>query len=337
MPRKKYEKPTIIRHQQGLSNKFGRGSGNRSISHIEGVSITELTKEFGSPLFVMSEHKIRRKYREAYRAFSIRYPKVQFAWSYKTNYLDAVCQIFHQEGAWAEVVSEFEYEMARRLGVPADQILFNGPYKPDPFLQQAIEEGAKIHVDHYDELYRIEQIAKKLGRTVPITIRLNMDTGIHPRWDRFGFNLDSGEAFDAVRRIHSGGFLRVEGVHSHIGTFILDPKAYGVQVAKMAALALEIKKLTGNAIEYLDVGGGFASPNTLHDQYGHGADVCPSLDEYANHITSALLNAGFEPDGGRSRIIDYQCGRQQAFGEWRQGLDRRCWRKFDVYGFLVSP
>ena len=72
------------------------------------------------------------------------------------------CKIYDSEGSWAEVVSEYEYEMARRLGVPGNKILFNGPYKPKEALARAAEEGAHIHLDHFDELYQLEQIAKEI-------------------------------------------------------------------------------------------------------------------------------------------------------------------------------
>ncbi len=293
MSKLSYEKPTIIRHNPGLANKFGRGPSRKSLARIDGVAVKDLIDQFGSPLFVFSEHTQRRLYREAYRAFSLRYPKVQFAWSYKTNYLDAICRVFHEEGAWAEVVSEVEYEMARRLGIPGHQILFNGPYKPEPALRTAIEEGSHIHVDHYDELYLIEQIARERGDKVGVTLRVNMDTGVHPRWDRFGFNLDNGEALDAIRRLYAGGHLELRGIHSHIGTFMLTPEAYGRAAGKIAALALTARAELGAVVEYLDLGGGFASRATLHAQYAPGTDTSPPIDDYAEAITSALLSAGF--------------------------------------------
>ena len=296
-----YEKPTILRHHGGLANKFGRGPSRRSLSRIDGVAVDDLIERFGSPLFVFSEHALRRRYREAHRAFALRYPKVQFAWSYKTNYLDAVCRVFHEEGAWAEVVSEIEYDMARRLGIPGHQILFNGPYKPEPSLRTAVEEGAHIHIDHYDELYTLERIAEERmssgrGERLAVSMRVNMDTGVHPRWDRFGFNLDNGEALDAIRRIHAGGHLTLTGLHAHIGTFMLTPAAYGKSAAKLAELALTTRRETGMRVEYIDVGGGFASRATLHAQYAPGADASPPIDDYAEAITSALLTAGFPPD-----------------------------------------
>ncbi|MFC1706626.1 diaminopimelate decarboxylase, partial [Planctomycetota bacterium] len=129
MTRMPYTQPTILRHHSHIANKFGRGPSRKSLERIDGVAISDLVQRFGTPLYVFSEHRLRQRYREAHRAFSLRYPKVQFSWSYKTNYLDAICRIFHQEGSWAEVVSEVEYEMARRNGIAPANILFNGPYK----------------------------------------------------------------------------------------------------------------------------------------------------------------------------------------------------------------
>ena len=74
--------------------------------------------------------------------------KVQFAWSYKTNYLDAVCNVFHQEGSWAEVVSGFEYDKAILNGVPGEKIIFNGPDKSYEELKKATQNGSLIHIDH---------------------------------------------------------------------------------------------------------------------------------------------------------------------------------------------
>src|SRR6201994_4199506 len=122
-----YERPTIVRHQMGAMNKFGRLEGMRPLTHIDGKAVADLVAEFGSPLFVFSERAQVRRYRELHEAFSRRWAKVRIAWSYKTNYLEAICRVFHREGAWAEVVSPFEYEKALRCGVAPSEIHFNGP------------------------------------------------------------------------------------------------------------------------------------------------------------------------------------------------------------------
>ena len=87
MEKKRYERPTLRKMNTGLMNKFGSKSENTPVTHIENNSVKSLLKEYGSPLFVISERQIRRNMRNASRIFKTRYPKVQFAWSYKTNYL----------------------------------------------------------------------------------------------------------------------------------------------------------------------------------------------------------------------------------------------------------
>ena len=94
--------------------------------------------EYGSPMFVFSERRLISNYRDLRDAFTRRYPRVRVAWSYKTNYLEAICRVFHREGAWAEVVSPFEYEKALRSVAPSE-IHFNGPYKPDDALTRAAQ------------------------------------------------------------------------------------------------------------------------------------------------------------------------------------------------------
>ncbi len=296
MNRERYERPVIIRHQAGLANKIGRSRAPRSMGSIDGVSVAGLAGEFGSPLFVFSEKRIRKNYREAHRAFSMRYPGVKFAWSYKTNYLDAVCRIFHDEGSWAEVVSEYEYDMARRNGVPGAKILYNGPYKPVPALERAVAEGAHIHIDNYDELLAMEKIAAGSGKRIEAAIRINLDAGIHPAWDRFGFNYENGEARDAARRMRAGGKLVLAGVHAHIGTCILDPAAYRTQTEKLVEFSLWAGRELGCTVKYIDAGGGFPSSATLHEQYLPGDEANPPIDEYAEAVTAPLLAAGFSPD-----------------------------------------
>ncbi len=296
MRKQQYERPIIKPLNTGLMNKFGTRTEYVPMTHIDGVPVKKLLEEYGSPLFVISEQKIRANYRAAKRAFETRYPKVQFAWSYKTNYLNAVCDVFHQEGSWAEVVSGFEYEKALKNGVPGDKILFNGPDKTDQDLAMAIENNSPIHIDHLDELYRLIELAKEKNKKPRVAIRVNMDTGVYPMWDRFGFNYENGQAWDAVNKIMASGQLNLIGLHCHIGTYMMSAGAYGVAAAKLSDLALNIKKKFNTDITYLDLGGGFCSKNTLKGSYLRGADTVPEIPEYAEAIATAILNAGFKPD-----------------------------------------
>jgi len=301
-----YEKPTINRVDFAMASKYGSPLKTQKIrSEIDNVNVHDLIKKYGSPLFVFSERIIEEKYHEFKNAFVSRYPEVEFWWSYKTNYLDAICKIYHKLGSKAEVVSEFEYEKARRLGIEGKNIIFNGPYKPKEALKKAVQEGAKIHIDHWYEINDLEEIAEELGVEIPVAIRCNMDTGVYPQWSRFGFNIDNGEAYDAVKRIYEGKKLYLTGLHSHIGTFMLSANAYAMETKKLVELKNRVEKDFGYEIEYIDIGGGFASKNRLKGVYQAPEVIVPSPDEYAEAITNAI----FETNKGKLPKLFLETGR----------------------------
>ncbi len=294
MEKLKYERPVIKKLNAGIMNKFGMRTEFTPHTHIEGVAVKDIISKFGSPVFVISERQIRKNYQQAVRSFRTRYPKVQFAWSYKTNYMNAVCKVFHQEGSWAEVVSGFEYHKALGNGVPGNKIIFNGPDKREEEIILAINNDSLIHVDHFDELFLLMEIVEKMDKRPRVAIRVNMDTGIYPMWDRFGFNYENGQAWNAINKIMASEKLELVGLHSHIGTFMLSTAAYAVATSKLCDLAFNFNKKFGKAIQYLDLGGGFPSSNTLKGAYLPGADTVPSIDEFAEAITSTVLNYGFK-------------------------------------------
>jgi len=287
--KKPWIKPTISPVRSGIQNKFGETTHHQWKDNIDGISISKLIEDHGSPLYVISEKKLRDNMRRLKRVFTARYPDVLFGWSYKTNYLGAVCNVLHQEGSWAEVVSNFEYEKARSLGMPGEKIIFNGPYKTRKTLEIAIKEKARIHIDHLDELYLIEDLSNELNKDVKVTLRLNFDTGYTEPWSRFGFNVESGQALNAAWRIASSEHLKLAGLHSHIGTFIVEPLAFTSQVRIMCEFMNAVEDKTGCEIEYIDVGGGFASLNSLQGIYLPPEQVVPSIEQYADAITSVLL------------------------------------------------
>jgi len=291
-----YESPSIQKMNTGLMNKFGTRSEYEPVKQIDGVSVHTMMAQYGSPLFVLSERTIRNNYQHAVRAFTTRYPKVQFAWSYKTNYLNSVCRIFHQEGSWAEVVSGFEYRKALGNGVPGTKIIFNGPEKTNEELEKAANNGSLIHIDHFDELFQLIELSDTLKKKPRVAIRVNMDTGVYPMWDRFGFNYENGQALNALTKIVESGKMELTGLHCHIGTFMLTTNAYATAVKKLGDLAWKCKTQLNTPIQYIDLGGGFPSSNTLRGSFLPGTDSVPSVDEFAEAITTNLLGLGFSTE-----------------------------------------
>jgi diaminopimelate decarboxylase len=296
MTKLRYERPQILKMNAGLMNKYGTRTEYEPVKHIDGIAVKQIIEQYGSPVFVISERTIRQTYRSTLRSFTTRYPKVQMAWSYKTNYINAVCNVFHQEGSWGEVVSGFEYRKALGNGVPGNKIIFNGPEKTDAELELAINNDSLIHIDHFDELYQLVDIADRLNKKPRVAIRVNMDTGIYPIWDRFGFNYENGTAWSALTKIVASGKLNLVGLHCHIGTYMMVTTAYSIAVNKLCDLAWNCKTQLNTIIQYIDMGGGFPTANDLRGAYLPAKDTIPSIDEFAEAITSALLNFGFKMD-----------------------------------------
>lgn len=307
-----WEAPYIQPHRFGAINKFGKRSvRDNVVTDVFGVSVNELVDRFGSPLFVLGEEKLRSNVRKIKTAFEQRYNLSTHGWSYKTNYTSAVCRIMDQEGSLAEVVSKFEYEKARLLGVSGRRIIFNGPHKTKDILERAIAESAFIQADHMDELRMIESIAEAQGKQVKIGIRLNFDTGFTEPWSRFGFNLESGQAREAIKFISRSGFLKLSGLHSHIGTFVLEPRAYARQVEIMCDLMRELEGMPNVDIQSLDIGGGFPSRNALQSIYLPPEQAVPPISEYADAVCEALLKGSkYRKEIGKDlpRLI-YESGR----------------------------
>jgi len=304
MTRPAYIRPTLVRHRSGLMNKMGAGPAVRAQGDVAGADVEELVEAYGSPVFIYDEARIRDTWRELHDALVRRYPKVALAWSYKTCYLDAICRIYHQEGALAEVVSGMEFRKARRNGIAVQDIVYNGPHKDAETLTEALVGGARVHIDHFDELAQCERIAREQDVQPSVALRLNIHTSTQPRWDRFGFNLDTGQAWDAVRRLMAGGVLKLTGLHFHLGTFILDARAYAEATCKLVAFANRLRSELGIVLDTIDLGGGFASRNRLRSQYLPSEQVTPSLSQYAEKIVDALSGLSYRPDELPTLILE---------------------------------
>lgn len=284
-----WEPPLIQPHRIGEINKFGRRPIEKNVSKVFGIDVEELKRDYGSPLFITSESKLRQNIRQFKKSFEVRYGNVAHGYSYKTNYISAICNILHQEGSLAEVVSAFEYEKARHLGVPGERIIFNGPNKGKAILERAVAEGAMINVDHLDELQLIETVARNQGQMATISLRLNFETGFSEPWSRFGFNLESGQAHQAATLAILSPHLRLKGLHSHIGTFILEPRAYCQQVKTMCKFMRDLEGREDVCIDVIDIGGGLPSLNALQGMYLPPEQVVPPLSDYAEIICKTLI------------------------------------------------
>lgn len=290
-----YESPRISEELGNLPptmsaerNPLARGYANEALSEIDGCTIEEIIDLVGSPAFVFSERALRQKIDRMRTAFRSRYPETRFMWSYKTNNLDAICRVLKDEGWGAEIVSSVEYKKARLLGYEGDEIVYNGPYKSPASIRRALSEGALIQIDNWDDLDRVETEAEALGGHFDVGVRVWFATGHGPTWSKFGFNLASGEAQRAARRVAKNPRLTLHTLHSHIGTYMLEPEAYRVAVRYLLGLRSEIEEDTGDLVPCLNLGGGFPSYSLLHGMQGPAEEIVPPIERYADAITAEL-------------------------------------------------
>ena len=287
-----YSPPTITGELGRGDAAVARNSHNRNVvpfcDQIDGVSIDDLVDQFGSPLFVFSERTVIETARRAKKAFNDVYPNTTFGWSYKTNYLKAICNIFHKEGWIAEVVSDFEYQKAEQAGIPGKDIIYNGPCKSRESLERALRQGSLVQIDNWDELRVIEEIASTINRRIDVGVRIWMDTGLTPAWSKFGFALANGEAARAVSHVIANPHLNLHTLHSHIGTYVLEPKAYAVAAERLVALREMVFRKSGHLVPCINLGGGFPSNSLLHEM-AENTEV-PPIERYAEAI-AGVLNA----------------------------------------------
>ena len=287
MKKRKYEAPNIELIQISTIGKHSILNMGTSSVFEEVDDVEKLLNKYDSPLFLLSEKKLRSKYNEFKDAFTEEGIETIIGYSYKTNYLPALCSILKQEGAWAEVVADMEYKLARSLNIPGSRIIFNGCYKTETELNKAVSEDALINIDSFNELELLDRVAGSLGKKARTGIRINFVMGNMP-WTKFGFNYESGEAKEALEKISKKKNIKFEAIHNHSGTFNVDPKMYSKSTRIIIELAEYAKKLGLNT-KIIDVGGGFPSSNKLKPQY----DI-PGGSKYNENtlqqFSSAIMN-----------------------------------------------
>lgn len=159
--------------------------------------INELRKEYGDAFYLLDSEQYRNNFLELRDTFRKIYPNFNIAYSYKTNYTPKFCKIVNELGGYAEVVSEMELEIALRVGVRPNRIIWNGPIKNPKKLEEFLVAGGTDNIDSVEELEVVKNIAEKHpDKTLNLGIRCNYEVndGVV---SRFGFDVDS-EGFKNV-------------------------------------------------------------------------------------------------------------------------------------------
>ena len=270
-------------------------SGPEGHMMIEGCDCVNLAKQYGTPLHVVNINRLEKDLLNFHNSFRKWYPRVEINYSYKTNPVPGVIKALHGFGAGAEVVSPNELRLALTLGVAPEKIIYNGPGKTDDGLRTAVSNNiGLINIDGLNEIETIDSLARQNKHKQCVGLRVVSSVG----WkSKFGFSIDSGDAFRAYQRINALQNLIPCGLHLHLGTGITDINIYLRGIKEAIDLSMRLKRELGITLRYFDFGGGFNVPTVrsfskLNKLFGgnylvRGAKVgnFKSLGEYGRAVT----------------------------------------------------
>ena len=234
---------------------------------IGGVDTMELAKEYGTPLYVMDEQVIRNSLRRFHDSMNRYYDgKGEVHYASKAFSCMEMCRVVASEGDGLDAVSIGELYTAYKAGFPMEKVGFHGNNKTDEELRYALEyKVGHIIVDNISELHRLEAIAGEMNVKPSIMFRIKPGIDAHTHDfvktgqidSKFGFALETGEAFEAVKEAVSCKNVNLAGLHCHIGSQIFDIAPFEEAAKVMLGFIAEIKEKLGFVVEGLNLGGGF--------------------------------------------------------------------------------
>ncbi|EFM09834.1 diaminopimelate decarboxylase [Paenibacillus curdlanolyticus YK9] len=259
---------------------------------IGGCDLTDLAKEYGTPLYIVDEAFVRQRAREFVEAFRATGLKFQVAYASKAFSVMAMCAIAEQENLSLDVVSDGELYTALQAGFPVERIHFHGNNKTPEEINMAIDAGIGCFVvDNFVEMSLLNALAADKGKTVNVLLRITPGVEAHThdfistgqQDSKFGFDLGNGTAFRAIEETLKLGNLNLLGVHSHIGSQIFEVDGFGMAVDKVAKFAVKVRDELGKTFSVINVGGGFGI------RYVEGDSPLP-LSTYVNAIADAIIS-----------------------------------------------
>ena len=276
--------------------------------YIEDCAAEQLARRFGTPLHVISEDQLRRNLDRFRYEFGTRWPgELLLLPSLKANPALALRRLLNRAGAGCDVFGPGELDAALRTGTDPALISLNGPMKGDALLEQAVRAGVLITLDSRDELMRVLDTARRLGRRPTVRVRVRPDLAgfdqpsemspeglsIRGAIQRYKAGIPTEDLLSVPPAEALDPALDLAGVHFHIGRHSADPAVWAGAIDALADLLERLRELwPGWAPRQLDIGGGFPAPR---DPFGRrsplradAADEAPGAEQYAEAICPRL-------------------------------------------------
>lgn len=241
---------------------------------IGGCDVTELAKEFGTPLYVYDEALIRQNSRRFVESFKQSGMAFQVAYASKAFSCIAMAQLAAEENLSLDVVSSGELYTALQASFPVERIHFHGNNKSEEELRMALENNVGCYVvDNFYELEMLHELAESSNKVVNIMLRLRPGIQVHTHEyistgqedSKFGFGVADGQAMIAIKHALTKNHFHLLGLHLHIGSQIFETEGF-VQAIRIVRNFLDrVYEETGYELQVLNLGGGFGIRYTSED------------------------------------------------------------------------
>ncbi|MBI5879121.1 MAG: diaminopimelate decarboxylase [Chloroflexi bacterium] len=270
--------------------------------HCEGVPLSAIAREAGTPTYVYSLDEIERRARAYLNAF----PGALIAYAYKANANLAILRHLVALGVGADVVSGGELWRALKGGTPPQKIVFNGNGKTPAEIGYALDSGVLcINVDSAEELELVSDLARARGIVAPVAFRVNPDidaqthhhitTGL--KESKFGVPIgEAGALYESARRLET---VCIVGIHCHIGSQITRPGPMLEAAQSIKRFALDLQR-DGIALPLINLGGGLGIP--YHDENPMAPQEWATAVREAFGTETALQGSRLVLEPGRSMV-----------------------------------
>ena len=281
-----------------------------------GQDTVALAQQYGTPLYLMDEVRIRENMRMYLKAFAEHFgPGSRPLYASKANSFKRIYEIAAEEGMGVDVVSSGEIYTAMKAGFPLSEAYFHSNNKTDWDIAFAMDNGIGYFVvDNREELDAIHAIAGQKGRKQPVLLRLT--PGIDPHTyeavatgkvdSKFGTAIETGQALEMVRYALSLSGIELKGIHCHVGSQVFGEDVYERASDIMLAFMAQCREQFGVELEQLDMGGGYGVRYVDSDGQ---VDIPAAIGRVAAHMKAQCARLGMKlprisMEPGRSIVAD---------------------------------
>lgn len=265
--------------------------------YVGGVKASALSKEYGTPLYVIDEELVRSNCRRYYNAMKCEERGNRVTYAGKAFINMSMCNLVNEENLYLDVVSGGELYTAYKAGFPLERIYFHGNNKSDYEIDLGVRLGiGRFIVDNIHELEVLNSIAQEYGRVQKVYLRITPGVEAHTHEyiktgqldSKFGFPVIGDTVYDAIKRAMELEYIELNGLHCHIGSQIFDLEPFQDTTEIMLNLINDIKEKLGYEIKELDLGGGFGIYYTEGDKPKEIEEYCSVIINKADEICRKL-------------------------------------------------